>query len=135
MTTIYHASVARERYMRNVRKAQMQDLLGLITGTNTNLVNFEEVAKRLKIRQEVGKRLDNVPVEKIVGSLGRYHDFTREFLPRNRVNSDRWANLDAALNALETLPPVELYKVGDVYFVQDGNHRVSVARANGLTHI
>lgn len=135
MSRIYHETVARERYTRNVRKAQMQDLLGLITGTNTNLVNFEEVAKRLKIRQEVGRRLENVPVEKIVGSLGRYHDFTREFLPRARVNSDRWARLDAALNALESIPPVDLYKIGDVYFVQDGNHRVSVARANQIDFI
>ncbi|MBI1295149.1 hypothetical protein GC175_09335 [bacterium] len=132
MSRAYHETVARERYIRNVRKAQMQDLLGLITGTNTNLVNFEEVAKRLKIRQEVGKHLETVSVQKIVGSLGRYHDFTREFLPRNHVNSDRWASLDAALNALENVPPVELYKIGDVYFVQDGNHRVSVARANKI---
>jgi hypothetical protein len=132
MSRMFHESAARERYNRNVRKAQMQDLLGLITGTNTNLVNFEELAKRLRIRQEVGRRLENVPVEKIVGSLGRYHDFTREFLPRARVNSDRWARLDAALNALESIPPVELYKIGEVYFVQDGNHRVSVARANRI---
>jgi hypothetical protein len=135
MPQIYHESVARERYNRNVRKAQMQDLLGLITGTNTNLVNFEELAKRLNIRQEVGRRLEDVPVEKIVGSLGRYHDFTREFLPRARVNSDRWARLDAALNALEPIPPVDLYKIGEVYFVQDGNHRVSVARANRIDTI
>jgi hypothetical protein len=132
MSRMFYESAARERYNRNVRKAQMQDLLGLITGTNTNLVNFEELAKRLRIRQEVGRRLEQVPVEKIVGSLGRYHDFTREFLPRARVNSDRWARLDAALNALESIPPVELYKIGEVYFVQDGNHRVSVARANRI---
>ncbi len=132
MSRVYHESVARERYMRNVRKAQMQDLLGLITGANTNLVNFEEVAKRLRIRQQVRKRLEMVPVEQIVGSLGRYHDFTREFLPRTSVEADRWVRLDAALNALEPLPPVELYKIGEIYFVQDGNHRVSVARANQI---
>jgi hypothetical protein len=132
MSNVYHESVARERYIRNVRKAQMQDLLGLITGTNTNLVNFNEVAKRLKIRQELRRRLEMVPVKKIVGSMGRYHDFTREFLPRPAVNSTRWARLDAALNALEPIPPVELYRIGDIYFVQDGNHRVSVARANNI---
>ena len=132
MSRVYHEMVARERYARNVRKAQLQDMLGLITGMDTNLVNFNEVAKRLHIRQEVSKRIELVPVEKIVGSLGRYHDFTREFLPRPNVNSERWARLDAALNALENLPPVELYKIGDVYFVKDGNHRVSVARANKI---
>jgi hypothetical protein len=132
MSIVYFESAARERYAQNVRKAQMQDLLGLVTGTNTNLVNFEEVTKQLRIRQEVGRRIELVPVEKIVGSIGRYTDFTREFLPRSSVNSERWSRLDAALNALESVPPVDLYKIGDVYFVKDGNHRVSVARANGI---
>jgi hypothetical protein len=132
MSNVYHESVARERYTRNVRKAQMQDLLGLVTGTNTKLVNFEEVTKQLGIRQEVGQRIEVVPVDKIVGSIGRYTDFTREFLPRSSVSSDRWSRLDAALNALESVPPVDLYKIGEVYFVKDGNHRVSVARANNI---
>lgn len=132
MSRVYHEAVARERYARSVRKAQMQDLLSLITGNDNNLVNFEEVTKRLRIRQEVSKRIEVVPVTKIVGSLGRYHDFTREFLPRPTVNLDRWSQLDAALNALDPLPPVELYKIHEVYFVKDGNHRVSVARANKI---
>ncbi len=132
MSRIHYETVARERYARNVRKAQMQDLLGLITGSDNNLVNFEEVTKRLHIRQEVGKAIEIVPVEKIVGSLGRYHDFTREFLPRPTVSEYRWSQLDAALNALDPVPPVELYRIHDVFFVKDGNHRVSVARANGI---
>lgn len=132
MSTVYHETLARQRYASSLRKAQISDLLGLVTGKNTGLVNFNEVAKRLKARQEVAEQIEHVPVEKIVGSVGRYHDFTREFLPRPGVNSERWTRLDAALNALENVPPVELYKIGDVYFVRDGNHRVSVARANGV---
>ncbi|MBK8046478.1 MAG: transcriptional regulator [Anaerolineales bacterium] len=76
-----------------------------------------------------------VPLEKIVGSVGRYHDFTRTFLPRSAVNAERWARVDAILNSMEGYPPIELYKIGDVYFVRDGNHRISVARANGLSEI
>lgn len=76
-----------------------------------------------------------VPLENIVGSVGRYRDFTRNFLPRAGVNEERWTRLDAALNSMEGFPPVELFKIGEVYFVRDGNHRVSVARANGSTHI
>lgn len=135
MSTDYLAAVSREHYNRSLRKAQLTDLLGLITGTNTNLVSFEEVAGRLKARQEISRRIENVPLEKIVGSVGRYYDFTREFLPRSNVSSQRWARLDAALHALEGVPPVELYKLGDVYFVRDGNHRVSVARANDIPDI
>jgi hypothetical protein len=119
MSKVFHETAARERYARNVRKAQMQDLLGMATGKDTNLLSFEEVTKRLGVRQEVGRRIEIVPVEKIIGSVGRYSDFTREFLPRPRVDSDRWARLDAALNALEPVPPVELYKISDVYFVKD----------------
>lgn len=135
MPNAYHTNVARERYAQSVSRAQLVDILGLIRGKDTKLASFEEVAKRLKVRQQVAKRMEFVPVEKIVGSVGRYQDFTREFLPRSSVNIERWTKLDAALNALETLPPVELYKIGDVYFVKDGNHRVSVARANGLDSV
>ncbi|RME51491.1 MAG: universal stress protein, partial [Caldilineae bacterium] len=135
MSSTYHDVDARRRYEQNLRKAQIEDLLGLIRGQNTSLVKFEEVAQRLKARQEVGRRLEQVPLDKIVGSVGRYHDFTRAFLPRPNVNQHRWARLDAALNGLESVPPVELYKIGDVYFVRDGNHRVSVAKANGLDSI
>jgi hypothetical protein len=135
MSRAYYEAVARERFNRNVRKAQLQDLLGLITGSNTNLVNFDEVTKRLGIRQEVARRIEIVPVHKIVGSLGRYNDFTREFLPRSNVSSERWSSLDAALQGLENVPPVDLYKIGDIYFVKDGNHRVSVAKANKIDTI
>ncbi len=135
MSNEYYEAAARQHYEASLRKAQISDLLGLITGAETNLVSFDEVAQRLKARQEISRRLENVPLDKIVGSVGRYQDFTREFLPRSNVNSFRWARLDAALNSLEGVPPVELYKLGDVYFVRDGNHRVSVARANQLDQI
>jgi hypothetical protein len=126
---------SREHYKQSVGRAQIGDLLGLITGRNTDLVSFEEVAKKLKARQQVEMGTQMVPVDKIVGSVGRYRDFTRTFLPRASANPERWIRLDAAVNALENVPPIELFKIGDVYFVRDGNHRVSVARANGVTHI
>jgi len=135
MTNEYFEVAAREHYARSLRKAQLTDLLGLITGAETNLVSFDEVAQRLKARQEISRRIETVPLDKIVGSVGRYQDFTREFLPRSNVNSSRWARIDAALNSLEGVPPVELYKLGDVYFVRDGNHRVSVARANDIDQV
>jgi hypothetical protein len=126
---------AREHFKNNVLRAQIADLLGLISGKNTDLVSFEEVAKKLKARQQIERGTQMVRLDKIVGSVGRYRDFTRTFLPRGGANKERWERLDAAINALESVPPVELFKIGDVYFVRDGNHRVSVARANGLSHI
>ncbi|RLT43320.1 MAG: hypothetical protein DWI57_04515 [Chloroflexi bacterium] len=135
MSTEYHDAVARQHYSVSLRKAQLIDLMGLITGADTDLVSFDEVASRLKARQEISHRTEDVPLDKIVGSVGRYKDFTREFLPRSNVNIFRWAKIDAAINSLEGVPPIELYKLGDVYFVRDGNHRVSVARANEIDHI
>jgi hypothetical protein len=126
---------ARERFRRSVTQAQMSDLLGLVTGAERNLVSYDEVVAKLQARQQIEKGTEMVPLENIVGSVGRYRDFTRNFLPRAGVNEERWTRLDAALNSMEGFPPVELFKVGEVYFVRDGNHRVSVARANSSTHI
>ena len=124
-----------ERFHRNTQKAQVADLMGRITGANTDLVSYDEVAKRLRARQRIETGTQTVPLDQIVGSVGRYRDFTRTFLPRTRVSPERWARIDAIMHSMEGYPPVDLYKIGEVYFVRDGNHRVSVARANGLTFI
>jgi hypothetical protein len=76
-----------------------------------------------------------IPLDKIVGSVGRYKDFNRAFLPRNLSMIERWARIERHMDGLEGLPPIDVFKVGDVYFVSDGNHRVSVARANGFDTI
>jgi hypothetical protein len=126
---------ARERFRRQVNQAQVGDLLSLITGSDTDLISYHEVANRLRARQQIEMGTQMIPLDRIVGSVGRYRDFTRTFLPRASVNEERWTRLDAAMNSMEGWPPIEVFKIGEVYFVKDGNHRVSVARANGNTHI
>ena len=75
-------------------------------------------------------------MDAIVGSVGRYTDFTRTFLPRNSNDQQRWANVKAVfMESGAGLPPIEVYKVGEVYFVVDGNHRVSIAKQEGFTSI
>lgn len=135
MGVMHHQIEARERFRRSLTRAQIADLLGLMTGDSTDLVNYDEVAKRLHARQQIDLGTEMVPLDRIVGSVGRYRDFTRTFLPRAGISLERWAGVDAAMHSMEGLPPVELFKIGEVYFVKDGNHRVSVARANGLQHI
>ncbi|MCB0064633.1 MAG: hypothetical protein KDE19_21065 [Caldilineaceae bacterium] len=135
MTTTQQRLVATEKYKRSLTRAQLADLLSLITGEQTDLISYDEVAKRLHARQQIEAGIQHVPLDCIVGSVGRYRDFTRTFLPRAGANAERWARLDAAMNSLEGFPPVELFKIGEVYFVRDGNHRVSVARANDVSHI
>ncbi len=126
---------ASDRFRRVQIGAQVSDLLGLVRGKNTDLVSYEEVARRIKAYQQIEMGTKMVPLDKIIGSVGRYRDFTSEFLPRTAISKDRWTRVDRVLNSLQGYPPIELYKIGDAYFVRDGNHRVSVARANGLTHI
>lgn len=124
------------RFQRSQSRAQVSDLLSQVTGSqNRNLVKFDEVAKRIKTRQRFEKGIRNVPLDQIVGSVGRYKDFTRTFLPRDAVNKERWIRVDAEVNGAIGSFPIDLYKIGDVYFVRDGNHRVSVARANGFETI
>jgi len=76
-----------------------------------------------------------VPIDRIVGSVGRYRDFDRAFLPRQVRTRDRWESVDRAHREGTEVPAIELYKIGEVYFVKDGNHRVSVARERGQAFI
>jgi hypothetical protein len=76
-----------------------------------------------------------VPVDQIVGSVDRFRDFDRRFLPKRKNTANRWKSIDRAYHQDVVLPPIQLYKVGDIYFVKDGNHRVSVAREHGVAFI
>jgi hypothetical protein len=110
------------------RRALIQDMLAELAGRPDSLLSFEEVTRQLRL-SEPGEytRLQEVPLDKIVGSVGRYRDFNRAFLPRGNVDARRWTRI-ARLQSQAQLPPIDLFKVGDLYFVRDGNHRVSVAR-------
>jgi hypothetical protein len=117
------------------RKAFWQDMLSLLRGQSTELMSFDDIKARLRLREESYKGLQNVPLEQIVGSVGRYRDFTSSFLPRKSTSPERWSRVYAQVNSMEGTPPIELYKVGDIFFVRDGNHRVSVARQVGAKTI
>ena len=118
------------------QKAGIQEVLARFTGKSTQLLSYEEVAEKLKLRIRSERGLQHIPLDAIVGSVGRYTDFTRTFLPRRADDRQRWAGVKAAmLEEGAGLPPIEVYKVGEVYFVIDGNHRVSIARQERLTFI
>jgi hypothetical protein len=96
-----------------------------------NLLSFNDVKEILKPRNEVYRGMRAVPISKIVGSEGRYRDFNKFFLPRREFLRERWESVDRANIRDIPLPAIQLYEVGGVYFVRDGNHRVSVARSQG----
>jgi hypothetical protein len=104
-------------------------------GSN-QLLSFDEVKGALGAISQLYLGMREVPVSKIVGSVGRHRDFDRAFLPSKPALGTRWRRIDEIMHrADEELPPVSLYKIGDAYFVQDGNHRVSVARQQGVEMI
>lgn len=112
-----------------------QEIWAFLTRRSIDLLRFEEVKQRLRLRDERYLGLREVELDKIVGSVGRYKDFTRSFLPRTNAIRSRWQRLDAMARGPEGFPPIEVYKIGDAYFVIDGNHRVSVARQLGAKTI
>jgi hypothetical protein len=99
---------------------------------SNQLLSFDEVKGALGAISQVYLGLREVPVSKIVGSVGRHRDFDRAFLPSKPDLGTRWRRIDEIMHREEELPPVSLYKIGDAYFVKDGNHRVSVARQQGI---
>lgn len=127
----YHLAV--QDFQSAHLRGKLQGVLARITGKSNELLSYEEVADKLKLQGRSDKGTQTIPVDAIIGSVGRYTDFTRTFLPRRANDLQRWANVKAtALNPLgEGLQPVEVYKVSEVYFVIDGNHRVSIARQEG----
>jgi len=124
-----------EDFHRARLRAKLESIVARLTGRSAELLSYEDVRRQLRARERYARRLEDIPMDAIVGSVGRYKDFTRSFLPRQASAKDRWAAVEVAMTSMEGLPPIEVYQVRDVYFVRDGNHRVSVARELGADHI
>jgi len=127
--------LAQDDFERAYRKGFWRKLSSWLTGKRNELLPFDAVRERIPIRGQHYIGLQQVPVEQIVGSLGRYRDFDRAFLPRQDRTRSRWVSIDSAHYEDTILPPVDLFKVGEIYFVRDGNHRVSVARERGQVFV
>jgi len=115
------------------RRALWSRLLNNIQGDSSRLLDFNEVVHRLHLKNAVYRGIQMIPLDRIVGSVGRYQDFTRAFLPLREEMRSRWQDIaNIEINPLgKILPPIDAYKVGEWYFVKDGNHRVSVKRHLG----
>ncbi|MBN2388341.1 MAG: universal stress protein [Anaerolineales bacterium] len=128
---------ALEDFRRARQQAALQSVVARLTGRSNQLLSYEDVAKKLRLGGRADRGVQTIPVAAIVGSVGRYTDFTRTFLPRQNTDQQRWANVKAATTGVLSpgMPPIDVYKVGQVYFVLDGNHRVSIARQEGMRMI
>jgi nucleotide-binding universal stress UspA family protein len=122
-------------FRRARRRAAIERVLARFTRKPVDLLPYEDVKRKLHAVERTGQKLEEIPLDAIVGSVGRYSDFTRSFLPRQDSDEERWARVKVAVSDDMGLPPIEVYKLGEAYFVRDGNHRVSIARQLDQSHI
>jgi len=135
MDNVWAIRAAQAHFEDARRRALLGALLDTFTRRPNTMLSFDEVRARLNVRGQRYLGHQAVPLDHIIGSEGRYCDFDRRFLPRSNALKQRWSNIDKARTQSVELPPVDLYKIGDIYFVRDGNHRVSVARQQGQSYI
>ena len=122
-------------FSRALRKARLRRLVLRLRGKPAASLSFDEVQGTLRAYNRVRRGRRVVDLEKIVGSVGRSRDFDNSFMPLRAAAGERWKRVDLAYYRDQALPPVSLYKLGDDYFVEDGNHRISVARYHGLPDV
>ena len=127
--------LAKADFENALRKGFWRSVVSWLTQSNNELLPFDEVRKNLPLKGQHYIGLKQIPINQVVGSVGRYHDFDRAFLPRQQRSSGRWTSIDEAHLLDIGLPAIEVYKIGTAYFVKDGNHRVSVARERGQAFI
>jgi hypothetical protein len=129
---------AQHDFLRARRRATLAKLAARLRGEPDDvgvILPYEEVIAALGFVSErfLGPRV--VPLDAIVGTVDREREFDRNFRPTSGRVRSRWEHLDAAMRRGESMPPIDLLKVGELYFVRDGHHRVSVSRALGRVDI
>jgi hypothetical protein len=115
--------------------SMLKNLKYFLIGRNNELLSFEQIKKGFGLYSQVYLGVQAVPLENIVGSFDRYRDFDKYFLPKKNHLQCRWARIHNLIARDVILPPVLLYKVSEIYFVVDGNHRVSVSKKLGIKYI
>lgn len=126
---------AQKDYQNALQQAFWRRARNWLGHSCNDLLSFTEVFEYLKDRPRYQRGLQDVPVRQIVGSTGRSGDFDLAYFPAQSLTETRWVNVAKGRSQGNDLPPVKLYKVGEAYFVEDGNHRVSVASVNGDSYI
>jgi hypothetical protein len=132
-TVTHNRNLAVEEFYSLRMDALRESFLDNILGRNNCLVSFpDKIKPNISNRKFLGVK--DIPVEKIIGTLGRNCDFDTKFRPINKHLRDRWVNVFVSLDA-EDWPPILVHKIGDVYYVEDGHHRTSIARSTGRAFI
>jgi hypothetical protein len=131
----YFNQQSRIDFSNAYQKGFWRSIFSWLQNRNNELLPYEEVLKHIPMRGQNYIGIKQIETDKIIGSVSRYLDFDRAFLPRQTHTRSRWESIDRAHFKQIILPPIEVYKIGDAYFIKDGNHRVSVAREKGQAFI
>ena len=132
----YAAIAAQELFEKVGRRVMLEKAWNWLCGRRTAcLMDLDEVKAQIKVTNRHSCGLREIPLSRICGSQGRACDYDEQFHPLDGRKKERWMSIAAAWYQGQGMPPVDLVKIGDYYFVQDGNHRVSVARALGKHEI
>jgi hypothetical protein len=130
---------ARSDFSRERRRRALSSIVSRLRNEPDDvsvMLPFEEVVGALGRRSERDLGIQSIPLESIVGTVDRRRrEFDRDFQPLSRGTRGRWERIATARRRGEAMPPIDVYRIGELHFVQDGHHRVSVARALGDTHI
>jgi hypothetical protein len=129
------SSISDQEFENARFKSLLNDLKYFLVGRNNELLSFDKLKQGFELYRQQNLGIQTVKLEDIVGSIDRYKDFDRFFLPKKAHLQRRWAKIHNLLIKDIILPPVKLYKVGKIYFVFDGNHRVSVSKKMGVKYI
>ena len=132
---VYTSGAAKSRYSSARSRGWRGQVWSSLTGRPRRLMSLSEVSRSCTVRARRHGGLQTVPIRQIRGSEGRCMDFDRDFNPLQSHSAIRWRSVEKGRKQGKSLPPVELVQVGDVYFVRDGHHRISVARAFGQRDI
>ena len=124
-----------EIFYQQSRLAFWNRVLNWLLHKGNDLLEYGQVIRDSGFSGQRDLGLQIVPVNQIVGTVGRGRDFDRRFLPRREDMRERWMNIQNLYDRQGQFPVLELYKLGDLYFVVDGHHRVSVARANDVRYV
>lgn len=115
--------------------AKMHQLWAKFTHRCFCLLNLDDETKRNQLASSHYAGVKNVDINRIRGTLSKANEFDAEFNPIQARSRDRWINIAIEKMGGRELPPVELVKVGDIYYVRDGHHRISVSRSMGQSFI
>lgn len=126
---------AESDFARARNKALFNEIQHFLAPEEAKMISLKAMRKVIKTQSETYVGMQVIPIDKIIGSEGRYKDFDNQFFPKRSIIKERWEHVDEAVIKDIVLPPIKVYELGGLYFVRDGNHRVSVAKSKGVEFI